>query len=66
MERIQRSFPYTLLLLFAAFNPLFMGSMSAQSANAGVVEGRISNSAAGNYLKQVRVPVEGTALEVFI
>ena len=39
--------------------------LAAQSANTGVIEGRVSNSAAGNYLKQVRVVAEGTAFETF-
>ncbi len=40
-----------------------MGNAAAQSASTGAIEGRVSNSAAGNYLKQVRIAVEGTAFE---
>ena len=45
--------------------PLLTVIASAQAANTGTVEGRVSNSVAGSYLKQVRVTVEGTALETF-
>src|SRR5687767_15502736 len=49
-------------VLALAFLPF---TSSAQTANTGVIEGRVSNSAAGNYLKQVRLVVEGTAFETF-
>jgi iron complex outermembrane recepter protein len=39
--------------------------LAAQTANTGIVEGRISNSAAGSYLRQVRILVEGRAVETF-
>jgi iron complex outermembrane receptor protein len=45
--------------------PLLSAIASAQTANTGTLEGRVSNSVAGSYLKQVRVTVEGTALETF-
>lgn len=38
---------------------------AAQAANTGTIEGRVSNSAAGNFLKQVRVAAEGTTFETF-
>ncbi|MDO8543112.1 MAG: carboxypeptidase regulatory-like domain-containing protein [Opitutaceae bacterium] len=37
--------------------------LAAQSVNTGVIEGRVSNSAAGTNLKQVRIAIEGTAFE---
>jgi iron complex outermembrane receptor protein len=37
----------------------------AQGANAGTIEGRVANSAAGINLKQVRVIAEGTTFETF-
>ena len=52
--------PFAAAFLFLA--PLRLG---AQTANTGSIEGRVSNSLAGSYLKQVRVIVEGTALETF-
>ncbi len=54
----------TTLLAFAflLLAPLRSG---AQSTNTGTIEGRVSNSAAGTFLKQVRIVVEGTALETY-
>jgi iron complex outermembrane receptor protein len=43
--------------------PLLASLLSAQSANTGTIEGRVANAAAGTNLKQVRIVVEGTALE---
>jgi TonB-dependent receptor len=51
---------FMLLLLMGA---ALVGTALAQSASTGVIEGRVSNSAAGNYIKQVRIAVEGTAFE---
>jgi TonB-dependent receptor len=42
---------------------LLASPLPAQSANTGIVEGRVANSAAGTNLKQVRIVVEGTTLE---
>jgi iron complex outermembrane receptor protein len=49
----------SVLLLFAPFH------LIGQTAATGTVEGRVSNAAAGLYLKQVRVVAEGTAFETF-
>ena len=43
---------------------LFLASLaSAQSANTGTVEGRVLNATDGQYVKNVRVIVDGTRLE---
>ncbi len=47
-------------LLFAATVPL-----PAQPAATGSIEGRVSNTAAGTFLANVRLTVDGTALEAF-
>ena len=39
--------------------------LPAQPAATGVIEGRVLNTTAGDYLANVRVTVEGTALEAF-
>jgi TonB-dependent receptor len=57
------------LTSFAIALPLFAlcclapAPLAGQAANAGAIEGRVANSAAGTNLKQVRIVVEGTALE---
>lgn len=53
------------LFLFGASASLIASAAFSQTAPTGTIEGRISNSAAGNYLKQVRVTAEGTAFETF-
>src|SRR5688500_9694979 len=37
----------------------------AQSANTGVIEGRVLDAARGEYLENARITVEGTSLEAF-
>src|SRR4051812_27224399 len=46
----------------------FIGICAAargQNASVGSIEGRVLNAAAGNYLNNARVTVEGTAIETF-
>jgi iron complex outermembrane recepter protein len=52
-------------LRFATALTTLVGTAFAQSASSGAIEGRVSNSTAGSFLKQVRVVVEGSALETF-
>lgn len=53
-------------VLFAlAAGLLFPASAAAQAVATGMIEGRVIHAAAGNNLKQVRVVVDGTALETF-
>ena len=59
----QRGFPAAVFLL--ALVIAGAAGLHAQSASTGVVEGRVANSAAGIYLNNVRVVVDGTVLEVF-
>jgi hypothetical protein len=61
--RISSCWSLCLVLLLGC--RLIAGLAVAQTANTGAIEGRVSNSVAGNYLKQVRITVEGTALETF-
>ncbi len=53
-----------LVSLLCVLSCLLIGTAAAQST-AGTVEGRVSNGVAGIFLKQVRITVEGTALETF-
>ena len=53
----------TTRLIASAFLLLVSGRVAAQTAAAGIIEGRVANAAAGTNLKQVRVVVEGTVLE---
>ena len=56
---------YALAIMVVCFAHGLASVARAQSAGFGTVQGRVSNSAAGTYLKQVRVVVEGTAFETF-
>ncbi len=55
----------TTALLAAAFLLLASLRLAAQAAATGTIEGRVSNAAAGTFLKQVRIVVEGTTLEAY-
>ena len=57
-------FRLPLVSLLSVLSCLLIGTAAAQST-AGTIEGRVSNGAAGIFLKQVRITVEGTALETF-
>lgn len=59
--------PTQLVLRFAAAAFLILAPLrlAAQTASTGTIAGRVSNSAAGIYLKQVRVVAEGTAFEAY-
>ncbi|WP_414662450.1 TonB-dependent receptor [Horticoccus sp. 23ND18S-11] len=52
-----------LIAFFLAFS--VPPRLAAQSTATGVIEGRVSHSAGGLFLKQVRIVVEGSALETF-
>ena len=56
------------LLFFRLFAAAWLGivaSAVAQTAATGTIEGRVFNPATGEYLENVRLTVEGTALEAF-
>ena len=53
------------LLLAALGSAAFPGSVYAQSAATGTVEGRVFNSRTGQYLENARVTIDGTPIETF-
>jgi hypothetical protein len=57
---LRRAARFVLAAVFLLLAPL---RLAAQAAAVGTIEGRVAHSAAGSYLKQVRVTVDGTTLE---
>ncbi|MSU68631.1 MAG: hypothetical protein EXS40_08670, partial [Opitutaceae bacterium] len=50
--------------LFLALSSLLAAPLHAQ-ATTGTIEGRVAHATTGRYLVNVRITVEGTALETF-
>ena len=61
---ITKPWPFRFAPLFALAFLWFIPGLQAQPAT-GIIEGRISNPATGEYLERARITVEGTALETF-
>src|SRR5690606_14573206 len=54
-----------LLFTLACSLGLLLPTVFGQAISTGTIEGRVSNSVAGNFLNNVRITVEGTGLETF-
>ena len=59
----RRLFPVLRALSVFAMGLAICGSLPAQAPATGVIEGRVSNLVAGQFLKQVRIVVENSAFE---
>ncbi len=59
----RRLFPVLRALAVFAACLALCRSLPAQAPATGVIEGRVSNTAAGQFLKQVRIVVENSAFE---
>jgi iron complex outermembrane recepter protein len=51
--------------VWLAFAGLFLLTAAANAQSTGTIEGRVFNTATGDYIERARVTVEGTTLETF-
>ena len=50
---------------FLALLLLLIAPLTAADSTTGIVEGRVSNPATGEFFERARITVEGTSLEAF-
>src|SRR5262249_26488279 len=64
MKRDHRIAVFSLYLAFA-FALALPARGAVEASASGIIEGRVSNSANGDYLERARIVVEGTTIETF-